>query len=61
MLVLDEPAESLAQAGGDQVGGVAEEYCRLVAGFWVSPVFLESNAHQYDSDDIGIRDRLPCH
>jgi hypothetical protein len=46
MLVLDEPAESLAQAGGDQVGGVAEEYCRFVAGFGVSPVFLDRNVHQ---------------
>ncbi len=40
VFVFDEVAEDGAEAGGDEVGGVAEEDGGFGVGFGVSPVFL---------------------
>jgi hypothetical protein len=40
VVVLDQPADGLAQAGGDEIGGVSKKDGRLVTCFGVTPIAL---------------------
>ncbi len=55
--MLDEVAEGGAEAGGDEVGGVAEEDGRFRSRFWIS-----ESAHVVDdADGVGDSAGLEAH